>query len=129
MTKLLSRVTLLISLIVLIVVQIGCGSSLTFTQLKGQDLQKMLDSKESMVLVDIREAPDYASGHIPGAINIPFTEFNDKYTELKPDAKIVLVCYSGETSKSAAQFLLGKNYKDVSSLDGGMMNWSGEVTK
>ena len=108
---------------------VGCTSSSTFQEIKGQDLQKMTDSKEDITVVDIRDARDYAKGHIPGAINIPFSEFSERAKELKTEMKIVLVCYSGGTSKSAAQFLVSKNYSKVSSVKGGMMDWSGQLTK
>ncbi len=107
----------------------GCMSSSTFKEIKAQDLQTMLNAKETMTLVDVREARDYNNGHIPGAINIPITLFSERYQELKPNDKIVLICYSGQSSKSAAQFLLGKKYTNVSSVSGGMMDWSGAVSK
>ena len=127
--KKLSIVALILSLAVYSLFLSGCTGSSTFQEIKGQELQKMLDSKESISLVDIRDARDYAKGHIPGAINIPFSDFSERSKELKTDMKIVLVCYSGGTSKSAAQFLVSKNYTKVSSVKGGMMDWSGKLTK
>jgi rhodanese-related sulfurtransferase len=124
-----SLTTLMVSIALLTLGFSGCMSGSSFQEIKGQDLQKMLDSKENIALVDIRDAKDYAKGHIPNAINIPFTEFSNRYTELKPDVKTVLICYSGGTSKSAAQFLLEKKYTNIVSVSGGMMDWSGAVTK
>ncbi len=123
------RVSLFFVLLVLALALSGCMSSYSFETVKASDLQKMLNSSEKFTLVDIREADTYQRGHIAGAINLPFSSFQEKYQQLKPDDKIVLVCYSGSTSQQAAQFLLEKGYKKVSSVAGGMEAWQGPVTK
>ncbi len=115
--------------IALSVVLSGCMNSAGFETLKASDLQKMLNSGEKFSLVDIREASDYKRGHINAAINIPMSKFEENYTQLKPDSKVVLICYTGHTSQAAAQFLLKKGFTKVSSVEGGMDRWSGPVTK
>ncbi len=107
----------------------GCSNLNTFKIIQTSDLQKMLTSGTKFTLVDVREADTYSRGHIAGAINMPASQFEDTYKQLKPDSKIVLICYTGDTSKSAAQFLLQQGYKDVSSVAGGMGAWSGPVVK
>ena len=123
------QLSLLFLLLALVLMLGGCMSSYTFETIKASDLQHMLNSSEKFTLVDIREADTYQRGHIAGAVNLPFSSFEEKYQQLKPDDKIVLVCYSGSTSQQAAQFLLEKGYKKVSSVAGGMEAWQGPVTK
>ncbi len=123
------QLSLLFLLLALVLMLGGCMSSYTFETIKASDLQHMLNSSEKFTLVDIREADTYQRGHIAGAVNLPFSSFEVKYQQLKPDDKIVLVCYSGSTSQQAAQFLLEKGYKKVSSVAGGMEAWQGPVTK
>lgn len=106
----------------------GCGSQ-SVQLIKPADLQNMIASKENFVLVDVREAADYNNGHIAQAVNMPASTFDQDYTKLKPGQKIVLICYSGETSQAAGQFLISKGYANVSSVQGGMEGWQGQVTK
>jgi phage shock protein E len=74
-------------------------------------------------LVDVRSPGEYASGHIPGAINIPVQELSDRVGELAPsDKAIVLYCQSGMRSASAARFLKAAGYKNVHNL-GAMRSW------
>ena len=74
-------------------------------------------------LVDVRSPAEYASGHIPGAINIPVQELSDRIGELAPNDKpIVLYCQSGMRSASAVRFLKAAGYERVHNL-GAMRSW------
>jgi phage shock protein E len=74
-------------------------------------------------LVDVRSPSEYASGHIPGAINIPVNELSDRVAELAPKEKpIVLYCQSGMRSASAARFLRAAGHREVHNL-GAMRSW------
>lgn len=59
-------------------------------------------------LIDIREPKDFDAGHILGARNIPFTQFTQRYREIRPDKPIYL--YDQNTSRTgrAALFLKKK---------------------
>lgn len=74
-------------------------------------------------LVDVRSPGEFASGHIPGAINIPVQELSERVGELSPkDKPIVLYCQSGMRSASAARFLKAAGYVSVHNL-GPMRSW------
>ena len=55
------------------------------------------------ILVDVREADEYASGHIPGAVNAPLSTINN--TTLPKDKPLFLYCLRGTRSKRAARIL------------------------
>ena len=44
------------------------------------------------VLLDVRPEPEYAGGHLPGAIHIPLEELADRLSELPQDREIVAYC-------------------------------------
>lgn len=74
----------------------------------------------SAMFVSIRRAEDFAKEHIEGAVNIPFASGMDSELKMLPmDKKIIVYCYSGQTSGQtvAAMRLLGY---DAVSLRGGM---------
>lgn len=45
-----------------------------------------------VVVVDVRPAPEYAAGHLPGAVHIPLEELADRLSELPPGREVVAYC-------------------------------------
>jgi molybdopterin/thiamine biosynthesis adenylyltransferase/rhodanese-related sulfurtransferase len=80
------------------------------------------------VVVDIREAPEYEQGAIPGARFIPRGVLEANVTDQTPDraAEIVLYCATGHRSVLAANSLQMLGYSNVSSLAGGFEQWKAE---
>jgi rhodanese-related sulfurtransferase/DNA-binding HxlR family transcriptional regulator len=46
----------------------------------------------STVVLDVRPAPEYAAGHLPGAVHIPLEQLEDRLAELPADREIVAYC-------------------------------------
>ncbi len=77
------------------------------------------------VLIDVRTEAEYRSGHIPGSINILYTEL-DKYIYglgVSKDKKIILVCEAGVRSKKGANTLLNLGYSNIVDITDGMRGW------
>jgi rhodanese-related sulfurtransferase len=55
------------------------------------ELLRRLDSADALIL-DVRPDPEYAGGHLPGAIHIPLEELTDRLAELPRDREIVAYC-------------------------------------
>jgi rhodanese-related sulfurtransferase len=72
--------------------------------------------------VDVRSATEYASGHIPGTVNIPLEQIEARLDDLLPNVPIVLVCQAGKRARMVAG-LLEPCRKDVSVLEGGTAAW------
>lgn len=75
-------------------------------------------------LVDVRETDEVAAGTLPGAVNIPLSEFADRFTELDSTRPVLLLCRSGGRSGQAAEFLAANGFHDVTNLEGGMLAWA-----
>lgn len=80
-------------------------------------------------LIDVREAEEFAAGHILGARNIPLTQLRMRMKELRKDQPIYLYCQSGLRSGRAAQMLYRKGYRDLYHLKGGFKKWTGKIKK
>ncbi|MEU9414769.1 rhodanese-like domain-containing protein [Streptomyces sp. NPDC051000] len=82
-------------------------------------------------VVDVRTPGEYASGHLPGATNVPFDRITDSLPELREAAALargaggalLLVCASGSRSQNAARTLAGHGVV-AGSLTGGTGAWS-----
>jgi len=86
-----------------------------------------LINREGAVVLDIRDKKDFKSGHMSGAINIPFTDLAKRLGELEPhkDKPVVLVCKTGTTVSMASKMLREKGFNAVR-LAGGMMEWNAQ---
>ncbi|WP_228727893.1 rhodanese-like domain-containing protein [Fusibacter ferrireducens] len=85
------------------------------------NLKAMVDAADdSIYILSVRGAKDYAIGHIAGASNIPFgKDMAASFSSLPKDKTIVVYCYTGQTAgqTTAALRLMGF---DAVSLNGGM---------
>ena len=77
-------------------------------------------------LIDVREADEFASGHLPGAINLPLSDFLERYGELDKDKSYHIICRSGARSAQACAFLEEEGY-DVTNVAGGTIAWMGDL--
>jgi phage shock protein E len=72
-------------------------------------------SASKPVYVDVRTAEEYASGHVAGAIHIPYDEMPARWQELESyrDSSLVLYCRSGRRSGIAIDVLEEKGFKKL----------------
>jgi rhodanese-related sulfurtransferase/DNA-binding HxlR family transcriptional regulator len=56
-----------------------------------EELLRRLDTGDAIV-VDVRPGPEYAAGHLPGALHIPLDELADRIAELPRDREVVAYC-------------------------------------
>ena len=75
------------------------------------------------VLVDVREEDEFAAGHLPGAVNIPLSEFQFRTDEVDEDKAIVLVCRTSNRSEMATQMLAANGYDNLYHLLEGTLGW------
>jgi len=80
---------------------------------------------EGALLVDVREANELTACafDVPGIVNIPLSEFEQRWSELPQDRDLVMVCQVGERSLKATYYLQYHGYARVSNMDGGIAKW------
>ena len=128
--------TLFIIAFLLFVFFFGANPSLWgHTDVTPQEAKDLIDTTAGLIVVDVREteseycnedpAPPLPPGHIPGALNYPWSSgvFQERYTELPREGKILIVCRSANRSNKAAQFLDSKGFKHVYEMTEGMKGW------
>lgn len=76
--------------------------------------------EEGALVIDVRSEEEYASGHLPGAVNIPHEE-TDALIELigpDPDRSVVLYCGSGRRAENVKQTLEAASYTGIYNATG-----------
>lgn len=84
---------------------------------------QQLIANSNVTLLDIRDPHAYADGHINNALhieNIDVESFIENSDKTQP---LVVYCYHGHSSLSAAAYFTEKGFTDVYSLDGGFDGW------
>jgi hydroxyacylglutathione hydrolase len=69
------------------------------------------------IILDVRNASEFSEGHLPGAMNIPYTRLRSRLHELSRDKRLYVHCGSGKRAVLAASFLHLKGF-DVFHVDG-----------
>lgn len=90
-----------------------------------EELSRRLEAGDAPLVLDVRTADEFVSGHIPGAVNIPHDELANRMDELggaKTD-EIVVHCRSGRRAAMAEEVLAGAGYTNVRDLEGHMQGW------
>jgi rhodanese-related sulfurtransferase/rubrerythrin len=97
----------------------------------AQEVRVLLDehSPEEYTLVDVRQAKEYAGGHLPGAKLIPMDELEERQSELDPAKPTITYCSAGVRSRSAAAILANAGFREVYSMKGGIREWEGLVAE
>ena len=113
----------IISLIICVLLLTACGTGYkTITENEAMPL-----IENNAMIIDVRSGEEFASGYIDGAINIPVDRIASINNYVDKDTVIVLYCASGMRSSLAAKTLVELGYTNVYNLDGGLINWGGEL--
>lgn len=97
--------------------------------ISAEEAKAITDSGEEFFLIDVRDRDEYETGHIPGAVCIPYIELEARRDELpeNTEALILVYCRSGRRSAIAAQTLVNLGFGNVADF-GGIIDWPYETT-
>ncbi|UII56805.1 sulfurtransferase TusA family protein [Cytobacillus spongiae] len=95
--------------------------------ISNEDLVIKLENEADMVVLDVREPAEFAFGHIPQAVSIPFADLEVRLSEIDQSKTIYVVCRTGNRSDMAAQILSANGFSNVVNVVPGMTQWTGET--
>ena len=95
------------------------------TDISSVELMKRIKANHAGLILDVRSPREYAEGHIPGAINIPYNQLGSRLAEIgsHKNKEIVLYCRSGGCVGIAANTLRGAGFSKLLHLEGDMNGW------
>lgn len=80
--------------------------------------------QDGALLVDVRESNEFNEVHAQGALLLPLSELETRFSELPKDRPLLMICRSGARSARACEYLLQNGYTDVTNLAGGTLAWA-----
>jgi hydroxyacylglutathione hydrolase len=95
----------------------------TLTEWTVWDLKGRLQSEPGLVVLDVRQPQEWASGHIEGALFITGAELPSRFDEVPRDRPVAVICGSGYRSSVATSLLAHKGFTRVANVLGGMSAW------
>jgi rhodanese-related sulfurtransferase len=111
------------------VVSIPAGAQLQRpdrVEVEAHTLLGQIDSNAAPTILDVRSVKEFADGHIPGALNIPFESVAARAHELPGSRRDPLVVYCGHGPRAwmAGAALRQQGFTNVSYLAGHFSKWS-----
>ena len=119
--------------LMLVILTVTSGAMLLFNLLQGgagarvttSEATNLINREDAQVL-DVREAADFATGHLAGARNIPVAKFEERAADLEKlkATPLIVCCETGIRSGKAVSALKKLGFDRVVSLDGGIAAWT-----
>jgi rhodanese-related sulfurtransferase len=93
-------------------------------RLAPAELRTMLGQ---VTIIDVRAPAEFAASHLPGAVNIPVGEIQQRLSEVASDQPVVFICRSGARSMTASAIATHAGLKNVAHLEGGLLSWAKDL--
>jgi hydroxyacylglutathione hydrolase len=87
------------------------------------ELDARRESGDAPVVIDVRTREEYVTGHIPGAVNVPFDQVAQRIDEIDAPNGVALYCMVGPRARKGEAALLAAGYEKVLHLEGGLAAW------
>lgn len=95
-------------------------------KITAEELRRQIESDEPPTILDVRSAREFASGHLPGAIHLPFLEVKKRVEEIPLDEEQPLILYCGHGPRAywARRSLRKLGVGQIVLLEGHFTHWA-----
>ncbi|MBS7255572.1 thioredoxin [Flavobacterium branchiicola] len=111
---------------------VACNNQTTkpFESIAPKEFAEKIKTTQNPQILDVRTADEFESEHLKNAVNLNWNgeDFDSKAEAYDKSKPVFVYCLSGGRSKKAATKLKELGFTTVYELDGGIMNWTGEVS-
>lgn len=103
----------------------ACTATQAGQQITVAALAEQIEQGNAPLILDVRSPEEYAEGHIPGAINIPFRDIPNQTDTIGASNRddIIVYCERGIRAGVAENLLLDAGFVSVMSLTGDIVAW------
>lgn len=93
-----------------------------YTLMKVDTLKQVIKT-DNPLLIDVRQPSEYASGHIPNAINIPLRNLTENLNKIPKDRPVILYCTTGYRTAMGVMSLQMLGYSNVRGFPPSIQGW------
>lgn len=104
--------------------------TMSYTSITMEEAKSVFETEGDYIILDVRREDEFATGHIPGAINITNEDIGTEMPAGLSDKNqvIYVYCRSGNRSKQASNKLVAMGYTNIIEF-GGILDWTGDIEK
>ena len=95
---------------------------MTYMCISIDQASELIRDGEATIL-DIRDPESFMRGHIENAINVSNSNVEEVVRDQDKSKPLIIYCYHGNSSKSAAQYFYDMGFEHSYSVDGGFEEW------
>jgi rhodanese-related sulfurtransferase len=97
----------------------------TISEVSIDDVKKIIDNKDKIIILDVRDKDEFETGYIPGAINLSRGMLEFKINTVIPDrnARIIVYCGVDLRGPLATKTLNEMGYINAVNISGGLKVW------
>lgn len=88
-----------------------------------QEAAARRDGPDNPLVVDVREADEFATVRLEGAALLPMSSFGDRHVELPKDRPLLVMCHLGGRSAAATAYLIRNGWSNAINVTGGIDAW------
>jgi rhodanese-related sulfurtransferase len=88
------------------------------------DEARSLVGNSSVMVLDIREPDEHATGVAKGMKLIPMSTLESRINELPKNSRVLLICNTQNRSSAVAKELRSRGFSNVEYVRGGMSEWA-----
>jgi rhodanese-related sulfurtransferase len=116
----------------LILIAVSSGAMLAWPLIRGTGGGSLtaqgavqLINRERAVMIDVRDAAEYAAGHATGARNVPLDQLEQKLpgTVKNKSVPVLLMCATGARAQRALATAKKLGYEQAQVVGGGLKSW------
>jgi len=125
MTTIRTIITKTFILVLALGIQLPLSAAANAGDITQRELMQRLDMNEAPLILDVRRSDEFATGHVPGAVNVPHSEIAAHLDELRDNQRneVVVYCESGRRAAIAQGILEKAGFTRVRHLQGDMKSW------
>ena len=104
---------------------LACSGDESAVEIGQGEVMERIAAGTAPTFIDVRTPEEYDGGHVPGALNIPYDELEDRAEEIRHlrDGEVVLYCESSRRATEARKTLLTLGFTNLRHLRGDMSAW------
>jgi rhodanese-related sulfurtransferase len=117
---------LLLASVIAVGLALGCAQpeqAGNYTDISAAEAKQLIDETPDLIIIDV--SPDYAAGHLPGAVSYYLGDgsLDTAIPMLDKDATYLVYCHAESPSRQGAQKLVDAGFMNVYRLEGDYQAW------